>query len=169
MNSLHDRDPSVETADSQNRKADQGIRLAVNLYDESVVPTRPEFTVEGLIRKNGLHMVWAQPGAGKTYAVLRWMHELLMENPPTHLCGHPDLKINKSYKRVLWIGTEEDTGTLRWKGDKVLHGLGVDHLGGELMHIWSVAPGRPPVTLADLGDILEKEGPFDAVVLDPLT
>jgi len=144
----------------------RGISAAADLLQ--VPPRSPEFTVANFIRKCGLHLIWGQPSAGKTWFLLRWILELLLANTPSHLSGHPELAVNAGYSRVLWIGTEEDAGILRSKVDAVLRGLGDARLEGTLLHRWAPEPGHR-LTLEDLPAILEADGPLDAIVLDSLT
>lgn len=145
------------------------IPRAVNLYDPDVTPIPAEFAVSDFIRRKGLHLVWAPPGGLKTWTLLRWVHELLAANPLPYLTGHPDLRIQRSYRKVLWIATEEDAGGLRFRADKVKLGLGKGYeMGGELRHLWAADP-RHRITLDDLPSIIDVEGPLDAVVLDSLT
>jgi hypothetical protein len=141
------------------------IPTAVDLY--TVPPTQPEFTVSRFIRRRGLHVIWAAPGVGKTYSLLYVVHALLGLTE-RRLFEHPKLEINTRYRRVLWLGCEEDAGTLRAKADMVLRGLGLDHLSGQIMFLWAPDP-KFPITLMDLDRILEEQGPFDAVVIDTLT
>jgi hypothetical protein len=100
------------------------------------------------------------------------MFELLLTEPPSHLSGHPDLAVSGNYTRVLWIGTEEETGILRSKADMVVRGLGTTDgpasVAGTFLHRWAPEPGQR-LTLDDLPDLLESDGPLDAVVLDSLT
>jgi hypothetical protein len=145
---------------------DPAIR-SVDLYGPDVIPAPPDFTVANLIRRSGLHLVWAEPGGGKTWALLRWAHELMLSPRPSRLTGHPDLWINRGWSRVLWIATEEDAGTLRYKADMVLRGLD-GRLDGQIRHLFAPGPGRR-ITLDDLPAIIETDGPFDAVILDSLT
>src|SRR5439155_8122722 len=111
-------------------------------YSSEIHPTVPEFVVRNLFRRKGLHLLWAPPGGLKTYALLRWMHELLAASPSPSLAGHPDLRIERSYQRVLWIATEEDAGSLKHRMEKVRLGLGKNfEMGGRLLHLF--AAGRP--------------------------
>lgn len=144
---------------------------AVNIFDPRITPTTPQFTVPGLIRRSGLHLVWAPPAGGKTWTLLRWMVELMawdLLGGQRTLSDHPDLVVKNGYAKVLWIGTEEDTGSMRAKIDLVMLGLGIDRLPGEFCHLWAAGPRRR-VTLDDLPDLLDATGPLDAVVLDSLT
>jgi hypothetical protein len=100
--------------------------------------------------------------------MLRMVHELMAPSRPVRLFDHPKLAINHRYSRVLWIGCEEDAGTLRGKADMVLRGLDSNALSGQLMFLWAADP-KVPVTLLNLEEILERDGPFDAVVIDTLT
>ena len=83
------------------------------------------------------------------------MHELLMKERRPCLVGHPDLTINSGAEGVLWVGTEEDTPTLRFKADQVLKGLGNPILGGTLLHLWALGNSSNLVKLTDLPKILE--------------
>lgn len=145
---------------------------AIDLYSAGVRPERPEFTVANFIRRHGLHVAWAEPSAGKTWTLLRICHELMMATPRGRLLGHPDLWINRRWKKVLWIATEEDAGALRYKADWIRRGLGIPPdpgaLAGEIRYLWAPQPGRR-ITLDDLPAILEQEAPLDAVILDSLT
>lgn len=147
--------------------AEARIHRAVNLYDASIVPTRPEFTVKNLIRRAGLHLVWAEPSAGKTWTLLRACHELLADTGRGRLWGHPELWINRRWKRALWIATEEDAPTLRYKAEWVRRGLNLAKLEGELLYLFAAA--HPRVTLEHLPEIIRTEGPLDAIILDSLT
>ncbi|MGH9867069.1 MAG: AAA family ATPase [Candidatus Polarisedimenticolia bacterium] len=141
------------------------IPTAVDLY--TVPPKLPEFTVSRFVRRTGLHVIWAAPGVGKTYLLLLLIHTLLSIGQ-RRLFGHPKLEIDHGYRRVLWLGCEEDAGTLRAKADMVLRGMDLDHLTGQIMFMWAPDPKRP-ITLMDLNDIIEQQGPFDVVVIDTLT
>lgn len=146
---------------------------AEDLYSASNLPARPEFVVKDLIRRVGLHVVWAQPSAGKTWTLLRIVHEMMLFPGRSRLLNHPELWINRRWKRVLWIATEEDGPTLRYKGDWIRRGLdcspdGGSRLAGQIRYIWAPRPGHR-VTLDDLPAILEREAPLDAVFLDSFT
>lgn len=141
---------------------------AIDLWSPAVTPVVPAMTVQNLIRRKGLHLVWAPPGGLKTFLLLRWVHELLAVLPLPTLTGHPELRIQHSYTRVLWISTEESTGALRYRAEMVRTGLGKDfELGGKLFHMF--ASQKPRITLDDLPSIIETEGPFNAIILDSLT
>ncbi len=143
---------------------------ALDLYDPSVVPVKPEFAVANLIRRAGLHLIWAEPSAGKTWTLLRWAHEMML--PPevqrAKLTEHPELWINRRWARVLWIATEEDAETLRYKADYIRRGLDVDGLDGTILYRFA-ADTRRRLTLDDLPELIEQDGPLDAIVLDSLT
>jgi hypothetical protein len=120
-----------------------------------------------MIRRVGLHLIWAQPGGYKTSLVLRLLHELTMRDRPEKLLGHPDLDILVGYDRVLIITTEEDVGELRHVAEAVRRGLGDPDLASEIQHLY--ATGRRRVTLDDLPGIIQDQGPYDLVILDSLT
>ncbi len=144
------------------------VPRAVDLWSPEIVPARPKFTVANLIRKAGLHLVWAEPSAGKTWTLLRWVHELISAKKRSRLTGHPDLFFNSRWRRVLWIATEEDSGTLRYKAEWIRRGLGYPDLDGEIRYLFAAAPGRR-ITLDDLSEIIANEGPLDGIILDSLT
>lgn len=156
------------TAPATLTEAESSILRAIDLYDASVVPSHPEFVVDHLLRRSGLHLVWSQPSGGKTWTLARWSVEMLTPGGDSRLTGHPDLVIRDRYRKVLWIGTEEDAPGMRAKVDEVCRGLGIERPGGQLLHLWASAPGFR-VTLDLLPTILEREGPVDLVVLDSLT
>lgn len=156
------RDASEELSSRHHEIAVQ------DLYGADVHATSPSFTVSNLVRQKGLHLLWAAPGTGKTWLLARTMHELLLEALPDQLFGHPQLTVHGGYKRILWIATEEDLGTLRGKCDMILRGLGVERLAGQFSYVFA-ADARRRITLDDLPALLEHTGPYDAVVLDSLT
>jgi hypothetical protein len=143
------------------------IPHAVDLWGSEITPQRPEFVVRGLFRKVGLHLIWAQPGGYKTSLMLRGVHELVMEPQPKQFLGHPDLVIYSGYKRVLIITTEEDGAELRHIAQAVCGGLNGFARHGEVRHLY--ATGKRRITLDDLPEIIDTQGPFDLVVLDSLT
>lgn len=158
---LRDEDPNAASEPPHE------LHRAVNLYDESIVPTRPAFAVANLIRLIGLHLWWAEPSAGKTWTLLYLVHVLLSRFGTGKLFRHPDLWINSRWNRVLWIATEEDAPTLRYKAEWVRKGLGIEKLDGELLYMFAAA--TPRITLDHLPEIIRTEGPIDAIVLDSLT
>ncbi|MDX1388297.1 MAG: AAA family ATPase, partial [Acidobacteriota bacterium] len=152
------------------KEADQApLRPALDLHSDSVQPARPDYTVANIIRRRGTHMFWAEPSAGKTWIMLEAMHELLLGDDDAGACllEHPELRIHRRYERVVWIATEEESGTLRYKADAVLRGLGSPTLAGRFLYYF--APDRRrPITLLDLPEICDLHKP-DAIVLDSLT
>lgn len=143
---------------------------ATNLFDSSIVGKKPEFDIADLVRRSGLHLVWAQPSGGKTWTLLRWCHEMMLapQAQRSKLSGHPGLSINRRWKRVLYIATEEDAAALRYKADWIMRGLDVDALDGTLLYRFAADPKRR-LTLDDLEEIIAIDGPLDAIVLDSLT
>jgi hypothetical protein len=141
----------------------------VDLYSPEIVPRRPEFAVANLIRRAGLHLIWAEPSGGKTWTLLRWLHELLVDTGCGRLAGHPELWINRRFERALWVATEEDAETLRYKADYIRRGLEFDEskIVGKIDYVFA-ATTRRRVTLDDLTDLLDA-GPYGVVILDSLT
>jgi hypothetical protein len=146
------------------------------LYGPAFTPRRPEFDVAGLIRRKGLVLAWAAPGGLKTHAALTLCHEMLIhtdrglfdQGRGNYLFGHPDLWINRRWNRTLWIATEECGDELRAQAEEIRNGLGRSALDGELRYLFaSEAGGR--ITLDDLPELIERDGPWDAIVLDSLT
>jgi len=162
-----DRDV-VELVEGLNEERPPGRRglEAVSLYAPDVSPTYPRWRVANLIPQAGVVLVWAPPGGGKTYLLLRLSHELLVG--VERLFGHAELRIVERSHRVLWVCTEEDAGRLRARADMVLRGLGNPQLDGEILHLFAAAPGRS-LTLDDLPEILDLHRPVDVVILDSLT
>jgi hypothetical protein len=93
---------------------------------------------------------------------------MLCDTGRGRLFGHPGLWINRRWKRVLWIATEECGDELRYQAEQVLKGLGRDKLDGELHYLFAAAAGNR-ITLDDLPALIERDGPWDAIVLDSLT
>lgn len=167
--------PAIDVATQYDREQGKALPpppAPVDLYSAEVKPEVPQFTVENLIRRSGLHLVWAPPSGGKTWTLLRVVHELLLASQRPRLLGHPDLWIRDPWKRVLWMATEETGGILRHKADQVRAGLGSfghgAQLDGEVFYVFA-GDARRRVTLDDLPHLFEKYGPFDGVVLDSLT
>ena len=151
---------------AEDRPPSRAATAAQDLYGPDVTPTSAKWRVANLIPHAGIVLVWAQPSGGKTYLLLRLSHELI--TGAQHLFGHPKLNITESHRRVLWICTEEDAGRLRARADEVSKGLGRPERQGEILHLFAATPGRS-LTLDDLPEILERNGPLDVVVLDSLT
>jgi hypothetical protein len=139
----------------------------IDLHDPSIVGVRPEFTVKNLIRRAGLHLAWAEPSAGKTWTLARWLHELLVDTGCGRLAGHPELWINRRLDRVLWIATEEDASTMKYKVDWICRGLDIDPPRGKFMYLYAAQSGRR-ITIDDLPELLAASR-YDVVVLDSLT
>lgn len=139
----------------------------VDIWSEGVTAELPRYQVPGLFRRRGLHMFWGDPFAGKTWCLLCGAIEMLTPEAGGSLWGHPGLVVSERWKRVLWISSEEDAGTLRAMGEMVCRGRGIARAGGELFHLFAADP-RKPITIDALPDIMEAHGPFDAVILDPL-
>ncbi len=149
----------------------RGGAAPVDLFGQEVRPELPEFSVDGLVGRGGVHLVWAPPGSLKTWAMLNLAHQLLLTPRPLCLWGVPQLRINRTYRRLLWIGTEETAGVLRSKADRVRRGLERNRgsiAWGELHYVWASEPRRR-ITVLDLPDLLAAHGRFDGVVLDSLT
>ncbi|HEX4823261.1 MAG TPA: AAA family ATPase [Candidatus Polarisedimenticolaceae bacterium] len=142
--------------------------VPVNLYDESIKPTKPKFAVKNLLREKGLAVMWATPGGRKTHTAMTLCHEMLVDTGCGRLFGHPDLWIEKRWKRALVIACEESAGELREIGEKCLKGLGKAKLDGELLYLFA-ASAENRITTDDLPAIIESTGPYDAVILDSLT
>ena len=92
-----------------------------------------------------MHLIWAPPGGLETWTLLRWTHELIAEERPAYLTGHPELSVKRGWTNALWIATEEDAGTLRAKADMVRLGLGGGSrpaaLSGTLKYLFQPTPG----------------------------
>jgi len=141
----------------------------IDLYSPDVRPVKAEFVVRDLIRKKGLHLLWAPPSGGKTYLLLRIVHELLAADPEQRLLGHPHLEVRAPWRRILWIATEESAGGLRYRADMVRAGMPYGYqMAGELLYVFAAASGHR-VTLDDLPALYAQHGPFDACILDSLT
>jgi hypothetical protein len=69
---------------------------------------------------------------------------------------------------VLWIATEEDASALRYKADWIKRGLDVENLDGTILYRFAADPRRR-LTLDDLAEIIDVDGPLDSIVLDSLT
>jgi len=139
----------------------------VDIHSEGIVAEQPHWYVDGLFRHRGLQMIWGDPFAGKTWALFTWLHEMLTRKTGCLLSGHPYLEIREGWNRSLWITSEEDAGTMRAMSAMVCRGLGVDPPDGRLFHLFAADP-RSPFKIEALPDILDADGPFDAVFLDPV-
>jgi KaiC/GvpD/RAD55 family RecA-like ATPase len=136
----------------------------------TVRPTAIEYAVRDLIRRKGVHVLYARRSVGKTYLLLRLVSELLAGHP-AELFGHPALRILSPWRRVLWVSTEETGGALRFRWDMVLAGMRVgspSDLRGELRYAWAFDQGAP-VTLDAIDPLLDAAGEVDALVLDSWT
>jgi len=169
------RRPARDVATEFDRESGLVLPTApapVDLYSPEIVPVQPEFTVGNFIRRSGLHLVWAQPSAGKTWTLLWAIHELMVACRRTRLLGHPELAVRRGYRRVLWVATEESASTLRYKADQVRRGLGTldepADLDGQLLYLFA-ADLRRRINIYDLPYLIEQYGPLDAIVLDSLT
>lgn len=159
---------AVEKFGAGEAESEHNLPHAVDLYGPTVTPTAPGYTVPGLLRRKGLHLIWAQPGGLKTYTLLWLAHALLTGREGDRLFDHPELTIPGPFGHVLWVGTEEDAGSLRYRADKVRRGMGDPPLGGRLSHVFASEHGRR-VTLDHLPLILDADGPAELLVLDSLT
>jgi hypothetical protein len=97
-----------------------------------------------------------------------FVHEMLCDTGTGRLFKHPGLWINRRWKRVLWIATEECGDELRYQAEQVLKGLGKDKLDGELHYVFAAEAGNR-LSLDDLPELIERDGPWDAIILDSLT
>lgn len=130
-----------------------------------MIACQPEFYVPGLIRKTGLHLIWAQPGGNKTMTALEIVNEMTEQGGDRHLFRHPDLPIYGRWNRVLWIATEESSGALKYRALATREG----RHGEQDRFYYVFAAGKPRVTLDDLPGLIEVQGPFNSIVLDFLT
>ncbi|HKQ63104.1 MAG TPA: AAA family ATPase [Candidatus Polarisedimenticolaceae bacterium] len=130
-----------------------------------VEPSAPVWTVRDLIpAEPSLLMLWGGPGHGKSALTLRLLAELLSEPRSSHLFGHPNLPVLRSWRRALYIGSEETAGRQAWRLQAVLRGIG-SRLAGELLHLHTL---DEPAAFERLGAIVAAHRPLDVVVLDPL-
>jgi hypothetical protein len=139
-----------------------------DLYGKLFAPKRPDFDVKGFVRRAGITLIWAAPGGLKTHTTMVLVHEMLCDTGTGRLFKHPGLWINRRWKRVLWIATEECGDELRYQAEEVLKGLGRERIDGELHYVFASAAGNR-LSLDDLPALIERDGPWDAIVLDSLT
>jgi len=156
-------------ADALERHRKGGVErfTPVNLADPELKPEPVRWRVRNLIPERGTVLMWGRPNAGKTYFLLRLVHELIGEPQPQTLNGHPELRIGCTTQRVLWIASEETAERLKGRRDRVLRGMGDPSLYGDVLHLFAAEPYKP-VTLTELPELLERYKPH-LVVADSLT
>lgn len=138
-----------------------------DIHSDAVIVTEPLFRVYNVLPESGLVMLWAQPNTGKTYYILRAVHELMSVPRPATLNGHPDLRIGGTCRKVLWLASEETAGRLKHRAEAILRGMGNPTIDGKLLHLFAADP-EAPLSMLDLPELVEQNRP-DIVVLDSLT
>ena len=138
-----------------------------DIHSDAVIVTEPRFRVYNLLPESGLVLLWSQPNAGKTYYLLRVVHELMSVPRPATLNGHPDLRIDGTCSEVLWLASEEDAGRLKHRAEAVLRGMGNPTIDGKLLHLFAADP-EAPLSMLDLPELVEQVRPH-VVVVDSLT
>jgi hypothetical protein len=159
---------SAMLADLKAADALGTMRAPVDLA--TVAPSTVEYAVAGLVRRSGVTLVYGPSSVGKTFALLRLASELLAAPGPAPLFSHPDLRILRPWRRVVWVSAEESGPVLRWRWDAVLAGLGLapSDLAGSLAYRWAF--DAPRVTLDHADAVVESAGgDVDALVLDSFT